>query len=1123
MRMRLILLAMFSFLFSADALYAQVKKTVNGVVRTSDSTALAGATVNEKGTRNTVLTDENGAFSISVSSNATLSISYAGYTAQEVATAGTENVSVLLLSSSGAMAEVVVTGFGESRSKRSLGYSVAQISGDDIRRTGNVNPINALRGMVPGLQITPNVGGPQASTRFLIRGSANLDPYGNQPLVVIDDIVMDDQVIIPNRGGDQDFGNILKNLNPDDIESISVLKGGAVTALYGSRASNGVILIKTKRGFSQRGIGVSLTQSLMFEKAYRTIDLQDRFGAGIHADDWVRDASGNLSINPNTYFLSFGPEMNGQMFTDITGERRSNRPGINDPLSLYETGLTRNTNVAISGGNENSTFRFSYSNLGAKSATPNNNMDRNSFNLRATHRPIRAVLMDVNASYVQSEITNPALQGSSSIIYATSYGVPRNYDINYWLKNYIDTSLGGYTSRDISDASGAFWYIYQNRYKRDESNFRGNFNLRADLAKWLRFEGNASFNQIGTYYTANVRGTGERFTGGDYTVDELTIRQQRYNGSLNYINQFGDFDVLIKGGGEVNKSAAHGVWLSTNGLIVPDVYRLSNNAGNNIETREAKPNSSQMSSLFFQGSFGYKNFLTLNIYGRNDWNSTLVYNDGHGNYSYFYPGADLAFVFTDLFKTPKFVDFGKLRLSYAKVGGGTVPYKTSTGSYTTYGTYVDANGNTVLKYGILGSSLPNLSLLPVSNSKLETGFEFKMFRNRFGGDLTWYQQDSKNQIQDFSVPVVSGVRSALINGGEVRNTGIELTLYGTPLKGKDFSWDVLFNYARNRNTILSLPFDAQYAILDQGDGIYSVANLRGDYGAIRAPYSYAYYQAKNGTGGNMDSPLNGLPVVGFSANGGLLGNPVLFYQRAGTYNPTVGNDAQPVIGSTLPKFLGSIRNTFNYKRLALSVFLDGKFGGDVYSTTYGYGSQYGMINHTLFGRTAELGGLPYQSATNYNGQAPGRRDDGILPVGVFAPGTVIPASASADGQAHNVGGMTVADAYAKGFIKPTPAADYYDRTYGWGSGLRSLSTFESSWVSLREVSLTYDLPQEMAARIGLNNLRFSLIGTNLLFLYNNAPDHVNPDNLSSTSSGAFIENGGTPYFRQFGFSINANF
>lgn len=1128
MRMRFLLLTMLSFLCINSTIYAQTKKTISGVVRDANGTALAGATVNEKGTKNNVITDEKGAFSISVSSDAKLAISYAGYTAQEVSAAGTTPLTVVLQSANSTMAEVVVTGFGESRNKKSLGYSITQITGDDIRRTGNPNPINALRGMVPGLQVSPNVGGPQASTRFLIRGSASLDPYGNQPLIVIDDIVMDDQVVIPNRGGDQDFGNVLKNLNPDDIESVSVLKGGAVTALYGSRASNGVILIKTKKGYSQKGLGISFTQSVMFEKAYKTVDLQNRFGSGLHADDWDRSNPDTLAMNTETYGVGFGPEMNGQMFKDFNGVYRANNPGANNPLALYETGINRNTNIGISGGNEKSTVRFSYSNLGAKSATPNNEFGRNSFNFRATHRPIKAVLLDFNTNYAFSKTKNPALQGDNAVLYRASYGVPRNYDFKYWMNNYVDTVNGGLSDADISGASRAFWSIFQNQNQRKENNFRGNLNLRADLTSWLRLEGSASYNQIGTYYTAKTRGQGERFTGGDYTVDESTVRQNRYNASLNYINKFGDFDVLVKAGGELNKSETNGVFLSTNGLVVPDVFRLSNNAGSNLETYESKPNSTQMNSLFFQGSFGYKNFLSLNIYGRNDWNSTLVYNDGHGTYSYFYPGADLAFVFTDALKLPAFMDFGKLRVSYAKVGGGTNPYRTSTGSYRTYGTYPDAYGNTILRYGINGSALPNQNLLPVSNTKYETGIEFKMFKNRLGADLTWYQQDSKNQIQDFGgLPAEIGVTAALINAGEVRNTGIELSLYGTPVKSRNFSWDMLFNYNRNRNTVLSLAFGAKYQLLDNGDGIYSVAEAGGDYGAIRAPYSHASYQAKDANGKDIESPLNGMPVVGFSPDG-IIGNifgaknPSIYYVRASNYNKNVGKEENPVIGSTLPKFLGSLRNTFNYKKLALSVFLDAKFGGDVYSTTYGYGSELGMLNHTLFGRTAELGGLPYQSATSYNGQ-PATRNDGILPQGVFQAGTTIPAHASADGQAHDVSGMTVADAYAKGWIKPTPAVEYYEYSYGWGSGLRSMATFESSWVSLREVSLSYDLPQEFASKIKLNNLRVSLIGTNLLFLYNSAPDHVNPDNLSSTSSGAFVERGGTPYFRQMGFSINANF
>lgn len=1107
---------------STSTLLAQTKKIISGTVTDSKSLPVVGATVVEKGSKNSTATDDRGYFRLSVNPPTTLVISSVGFGTKEVTVGENTTVNVTLDDAQKFLNEVVVTGFGESRAKRNLGYSAPTVSGEEIRKTANPNPIAALQGMVPGLQVTPNVGGPQSSTRFMIRGAANLDPYGNQPLVVVDDIIMDDQVIVQNRGGEQDFGNILKDINPDDIESMTILKGGAVTALYGSRASNGVILIKTKRGFSQKGLGVSLTQQFMFERAYKTVKLQNRFGAGIHTNDWVDGAGDTLEIDPNYYWMSFGPEMNGQFFKDITGEYRANVPGKNDALDLYKTGVMRNTNIGISGGNDKTTFRFSYSNLGNTSATPNNELNRNSFNFRATHRPVKGVLLDVNTSYVQSKTQNPALQGGNAVLYATSYGVPRNYDINYWMNNYVDTVLGGMTTRDISDASRAFWYIFQNRYQQKEGNFRANFNVRADFTNWLRLDASAAINTFETKYSAAVRGTGERFENGEYSIRNNDVKQYRYRASLTGMHRAGDFDLMLQAGGELNKSDAASIFIKTRGFITPDLFRLSNSK-DRPEITEGKPNDQHMGSVFFQGSISFRNYLTLNIYGRNDWNSTLVYNDGHGDYSYFYPGADLAFVFSDLAKMPTFIDFGKLRLSYAEVGGGTVPYLTNTGSYASYGAYTDAYGNTVLRYGLNSSTLPNPALVPVRNAKMEAGIELKLLKNRAGLDFTVYQQDSKNQIQEFEVSPESGVRRALINGGKVRNRGIELSIYGTPLKMKDFSWDILFNYTRNKNTILSLPFNAQNALLDGGDGIYSVATLNGDYGAIRANYGYAYFQAQDANGKDIDHPNNGMRVVTFNPSRGYLGDPVILYQRAGTYNPSIGRDAQPIVGSTQPDFLGSIRNTFNYKRVALSIFLDAKFGGDVYSNTFGYGSQYGMLEHTLFGRNAALGGLSYNSKSNYNGEGPGARNDGILPVGVFAPGTIIPASASADGAEHDVSGMTVKEAYDKNYVKPVRASDYYDATYGWSAGIREASLFESSWVSVREVAVSYDLPVSIAEKIRMNSLRVSLVGRNLGFLYNSAPDDVNPDNLSSTSAGAFLENGGTPYFRQVGFSINASF
>jgi iron complex outermembrane receptor protein len=1089
-------------------LWAQ-QRTVTGTVTDDEGKPLANVSYIIVGTSSGGITNNEGKFSTSVSLNNTkLEFSAIGYQTKQVVIDNRDSVNVVLIKSDmTGLAEVVVTGFGENRARRSLGYSVTQVNGDDIRRANPINPISALQGLVPGLQVTPGISGPQASARFLIRGSASLDPYGNQPLVVVDDIVMDQDVILPNKGGEQDFGNILKDINTDDIESISVLKGGAVTALYGSKASNGVILIKTKKGYSQRGLGVTLSQSFLFERAYKTVDFQNRFGGGADVNDWDTLTDGTLTINPNTYFLSFGPEMKGQMFKDVTGKIRANNPGYNDPLSLYETGLTRNTNIGISGGNEKTTFRFSYSYLDAKSPTPNNQLTRNSYNFRGTHRPSKNVLLDINAAYANSDTKNPALLGGNSVLYAVSYGVARNYDLMYYANNRVDTAKGGILNDDSggngTGANQSFWEVFENKYRRKEHNLRGNGTIRVDFTDWLRFDGAAAMNFLSHYYTAEKRGKGEGFMDGQYEVRSGSTITNRYRGSFNLTKKMDNLNLLLQFGGELNNSKSNSAYSYTvGGFVYPDIFRLSNSK-QQARTSEGTPLATKLNSVFFQGTIDFKNYTTLNLYGRNDWNSTLVYNDGHGTYSYFYPGADLAFVFSDAFQLPKAVTFGKLRLSYVQAGGGANnPYDARIPSYTSYSPYTDAWGNTILRYGFAGNALTNQNLVPVRNTKIEAGLEFKLFSNRLGGDVTVYKQDSKDQIIPFGVPSESGAAAVVLNGGHVRNSGIEFTMYGSPVKKSDFSWDVVFNYTRNRNKLISLPFGLLAQTLDGGDGIYSVAYVNGDYGTILANYGHASYQALGSDGKPVNSPLNGSQVVGINSAG------EMYYLRAGTYNPTVFGERNPVVGSTLPKFLGSLRNNFNYKSVTLGFFLDAKFGGDVWSSTYYYGSQYGSLANTLYGRTSELGGLTY----TLNGQ---QRSDGILLDGVFAQGTKVGST--------DLSGMTVKEAYDKGYVNPVPASSYYNNTYGWGSGIRSMGLFKSSWVSLREVSVSYDLPRPVTTKIGINSLRVSLIGRNLMFLYNSLPEHLNPDNLSSTSSGAFIENGGTPYFRNYGVSLNATF
>ncbi len=1072
--------------------------------------SLPGVNIVLKGSTVGTTTDASGNYKINVpNKSAVLIFSYVGYVKYEIVVADVSKLDVVLNADKNALDEVVVTGFGD-RTKRSLGYATTSVDGDEIRRTGAINPISALQGMVPGMQVQPGTGGPQSSPRFLIRGSASLDQYRNQPLIVIDDIIMEQDVVQHNGGADQDFGNILKDINPDDIESINVLKGGAVTALYGSRANNGVILIKTKKGYSQKGLGVSVSHSTTWDKAYRTTDFQNKFGVGAHTEDWITSPTGELSINTGNYGYSFGPEMTGQMFRDITGELRANNPMPNNILDLFRTAVSNNSNVSITGGSENGTFRMSYSRNNAQGVTPNNDFGRHSINFRATQRLLGKVLIDGNVTYVKSNSFNPAnTGGSSGVLRNFAYGGARNYDTNYWLNNYIDPINGGpERNRDLSDLSPNVWYpLFEDKARKIDDNFRGSVDIKAPLFKGLEFQGTTSVNYLGSNYDRKSRGRSAGFGDPGYSSSIRNVTVARYRANLNYSKIMGDFDLLLQGGGEVNTSTSKEASYYANGGVMPDIYRISNSR-NPASISEAPPRQTQLSSLFYQGSIAFRNYLTLNIYGRNDWNSTLVYNDGHGKYSYFYPGVDLAWVFTDSFKSglPAAFDYGKLRMSYVIAGNGTNAYTANTGAYGASGTYITADGGSAIGYQYQSNTLPNQALEPERTNKFEAGLELKLFRNRLGADVTYYTQDTKNQIIQFGVPSSSGVDRSLINAGVVRNRGVEIQLYASPIKTKNFSWTTFFNYTLNRNKVISLPFGLKYTSLGGGDGYEAIAEAGGDYGTIIARYGYAKYQQRGADGSPIDSPLNGKRVLTAASASST------FFTRASNYGP--GLNQSPVIGSILPKFMGSIRNNFQYKAISMNVMLDSKFGGKVFSNTLDLGQWLGNTNSTLFGRNTATGGISYINAAGLP------MTDGIIAEGVYKQGTII---TGLDKKSYDISGMTNQEAYEKGIVRPTRALAYYANGHSWANGIREDAITTSSWVSLQQVSVAYDLPKRIANKFLLNGITASIVGNNLVYLYNSAKDKMNPNNLNSTGSGAMNEGSSMPYIRSTGFSINGSF
>lgn len=1076
---------------------------VTGVVRDEKGNALPGVSVHVKGATKGTSTAADGSFSLDVPAGAILVFSFVGMEAKEVAANSDGPMKIQLQSKAGALSEIVVTGFGESRKTRSLGYAVTQVSGEDIKRANPINPIAALQGMVAGLQVQSGVGGPQASTRFLIRGSSSLDPYGNQPLIVLDDIVMDQNVVTPNKASDQDFGNILKDINPDDIESISILKGGAVTALYGSRASNGVILIKTKKGYSQKGLGVSFSADVLYATPYKTVDLQNKYGGGFGLNDFLKDADGNLSINPANYFYNFGPEMTGQPVTDITGKKILNNPRPHNALDAFRTGVTRNYNVGVSGATERGTYRLAYSNLYSEGVTPNNDLKRNNITFRATQRLAGVLLVDANATYVQSNGRNPANVGSNGTLRNFVYGGSRNYDTKYWMSHYIDEQNGGVNANDPTGLTYVFYSLFQNSNTQVENNFRGSVDLKATLLKGLDWQGNVSVNYIGINGENKRRGQDVGFGSPAYETTTSNTRVERYRSNFNYNTTISrDFTMLLQAGGEIVKSTSKSMYASMNGYVLPDIYRLSNSNGK-ANVTEYAPNQQQTTSTFGQGSLTYRDYLTLNLYARNDWNSTLVYNDGHGNYSYFYPGVDIAWVFTDAFKMPKAFDYGKLRLSYASVGGGTNAYTANTGAYSANSPYNSANGASVVNYKFSSNTLPNQSLSPTRSTKLEAGLEAKFFRNRLGADITYYSQDSRSQIISFSAPIESGVSATLINGGKVRNQGWEIRLNATPVQTKNFTWDTYFNYTRNRNKVLTLPYNLDYVSLGYGDGYQVIAKKGGDYGTVIAGYGYAYYKDSDGS----HAASNGKRVLNMTNSKGSS-----VFVRAQNY--AQGASQQPVVGHITPDFLGNWRNNFNYKNWQLGFVMDSKIGGTIYSTTHDLGSWLGSIESTLPYRTKATGGLAF---TNAAGTA---LENGVILDGVYRQGVVV---TGLDGNSHDLSGVSMKEAYDKGWVNPTAATSLYQNTHSWANGIREASMFTSSWISLQQVSLTYDMPSKLVSRLKLNGLRVTVMGNNLMYLYNSAKDHINPENLNSTGSDAMTEGSAMPYIRSFGFSINGSF
>lgn len=919
--------------------YAQSgdKIRVTGTITDDTGEVLIGASVAEKGTTNATITGIDGGYAISVPANSTLVVSYIGYTPKEILVNGQSKIDIIISEDTQLLDEVVVTALGIKRDKKALGYSMQEVKGEGMTETRDPNIANALSGKVAGLQIKQSGTGLAGSSRIVLRGNNSISG-NNQPLVVVDGVPLDN-----TTGGSDDYwgnqnvdrGSGLSDVSPEDIESVSVLKGPAAAALYGSRAGNGVIMITTKKGTLGKGLGIVLNSNLTFESPMMTPDFQNVYGQGT-------DGAFN-----STSVASWGGKMDGSQVADYTTSAvnpkstYATRPYEARDNDLYKdflrTGTTWTNSIDLSAGGDNSTFRASLMNMQNKGVVPNSGIDKTSFTLRSTGKWGK-LSADAKITFVTQKTENRTkLAADPDNIFYNYLVMPRSVSFSD-LGNqnlFPDYAFPEGSIHGGSDLSGSpaswtptydgkirnpYWGAYKNTNTDRKNRYYGFFSLKYDFTDWLNLQVRSGLDMYNSKYTSTqATKTPYWKTEGDYFL----VHENFYESNTDFLLTFNKnltekIGLVASAGGNMRYGRTDYLRGDAGGIFIPGFYQTINGKDQRATERVVK---SQTNSLYGTVSFAYDNYLYVDVTGRNDWSSTL----NKDNRSFFYPSVGVSAVITE-FLHRKGVDTGilnyaKVRTSWAEVGNSIDPYKLLTYVDMRVESVYDPNTESIVSV-LTGQKNPVKPLYDIKPEKIqswELGFEAKAFNNRLGVDFTYYNKDAKNQILTVQAPPASGYSSMYANAGVVNNKGIELVLYGTPVQTKDFSWDVSLNFSNNKTKIKSLTEDTKEQILGSSNAsfIRIVAREGGGFGDLYGT------TIKRDDSGRVMVDENGLPIVDSE------------FSYLGNYNPD---------------WMGGITNTFNYKGISLSFLIDMRKGGKVYMGSLQQGMNAGTLEGSLNGR-----------------------------------------------------------------------------------------------------------------------------------------------------------------------------
>ena len=1089
-RFYVVTVAVALFLIGQSPFYAAAQKKITGkVVAVTNNQPVSGASVQVKGKQKGTATNAEGTFSIDAEESDLLVISGVGVRQMEhlVKSTGFQLIQVEVVAEE--LNEVVVTALGIRKDRKKLGYAVQDIKGEALTVARETNVVNQLAGKVAGVTVVSSPSGVGGSSRVTIRGERSVDLNKNQPLYVVDGVPISNAVTGANGRGnlEVDFGNGASFVNPDDIESISVLKGASASALYGSRAANGVIVIKTKSGGRNKGVGVEVSSNYVASTPLKLPEYQTVYGQGNgNGGDFafVNGAGAGLTDGTDE---AWGPAFKGQLYPQFNSPRTLNGQAIpffggdlNAPAgsvitptawvadkdnlkNFLQTGSVLTNSVAFTGSNENGDFRLGYTRLDEKGMIPNTDLKRNSLSFSGGYNLSEKLTAKAYVSYIKSSSDNrPSISyGTESLMYLFSCWLPPSVKISdmkrLWMNGADNLRQYGF---NYNYHDNPYLTLFENTNGQYYDRIIGNASLRYAFTDWLSLQVRAATDWSLERREFRRTFSTQRFPFGQYREVNLLNEESNADFLLSFNKELNsDFSVNANFGGNQMRQLSKFDEVNAGQLNIPGIYNLTNSR---IPLQNAQRTvNKRINSLYGAAGVSFRNWLFLDLTARNDWSSALTLPEdlkafGSEDNSYLYSSLALSAVLSDLVTLPKAISFAKVRGSFAQVGNDTDPF-TFTQSFnpsTAFGNF-QIYGET--------SRLTNLNLKPEISNAWEMGAEFKFFKNRIGLDVTYYNSTTSNQILNIPLSITSGYDSRSINAGKIKNYGFEAMLNVQAIRNKNFKWSTDFNFGANRSKVLELRdgltnfvmasrrVTVEARVGERMGDLYGIGFARVQNTNASAPY----YDASGKFVGQMVFDANGRPVR--TTNRIKLGN----------YNPD---------------FLLGINNSFQFKGVNVSFLFDIRSGGRIYSETQTVGREGGITIETLEGRAD---GYDLTKAGN----------------GVVGKGVVF------------VGGVPQEN------TKKVTAREWHTAWTG-GRGIAEGVMYDASFIKLRELQIGYSIPDKFWGKLPFRGVNLSLVGRNLL-LWDRVP-HVDPENMSYAGGTALpgIENMSMPTSRSFGFNIN---